>query len=186
MAVVHNAPAVIPTARFVGTRLADPDLRDFQDFYGDPAVMATLSSDARVWSKRESAELFKRHLEHWNEHGFGTWMFRDGEGGPFVARAGLRAVDMGSGPEVELFYGVDSGRWGDGIATEVAKSVVRMAFESVGLEELVGFTLPENAASQRVLEKCGFRHEGDIRHAELRHLLFRLPAPGPSTTEPQP
>ena len=174
--VVPDAPSVIPTDRYVGARLAQSDLRDFQDFYADPAVMATLSADGKVWPRRDAARLFKRHLAHWKDHGFGTWMFRDGDGGPFVARAGLRAVDVGRGPEVELFYGVHSERWGSGIATEVAESIIHAAFEVVGLRELVGFTLPTNHASQRVMEKCGFRPVGEITHAELRHLLFRLSA----------
>ncbi len=173
-APLANAPAVITTPRFVGGRLSVSDLRDFQDFYAAPEVMATLSSDGKVWPRRDSARLFRRHLSHWKKHGFGTWMFRDGLGGPFVARAGLRAVDVGSGLEVELFYGVHPERWGQGVATEVAKSVIDAAFDGVGLAELVGFTLPTNHASQRVMEKCGFRPAGEISHADLRHLLFRL------------
>ncbi len=137
--------------------------------------MSTLAADGRVWPREESADLFRRHLEHWEEHGFGTWIFRDPDTEAFVARAGLRAVDVGHGDEVELFYGVHSEMWGRGIATEVARAIIDAAFEDLDIDHLVAFTLPTNHASRKVLHKCGFTREGDIEWAGLRHLLFRLP-----------
>lgn len=168
-----DVPDLFRTDRFVASRIQAHDLPDFQSFYADPTVMSTLSADGRVWLAAESSELFDRHLAHWEEHGFGTWVFRDPENGTFVARAGLRSLDIGSGPMVELFYGVAPSLWGRGVATEIAREVVRVAFNEVRLESLVGFTLPTNLASRRVLEKCSFLPDGEIEHAGLRHLLFR-------------
>lgn len=54
---------------------------------------------------------------------------------------------------------------GRGIATAAARLVVRWAFESVGVERLSLTAEPENVASQRVAEKCGFRREGVMRSA---------------------
>jgi RimJ/RimL family protein N-acetyltransferase len=39
---------------------------------------------------------------------------------------------------------------------------------------MVGFALPSNVASIRILQKLGFRYEKDIAHAERRHVLYRL------------
>lgn len=121
-----------------------------------------------------SSDLFDRHLAHWEQHGFGTWVFRDPETDDFVARAGLRSLDIGTEPVVGLFYGVTPARWGKGVATEIARELIHIAFNDVQLEFLVGFTLPPNVASRRVLEKCCFAPDGEIEHAGPRHLLFRL------------
>jgi ribosomal-protein-alanine N-acetyltransferase len=169
-----DAPHLFRTDRFVASRIRADDLQDFQSFYADPAVMSTMSADGRVWPATESSDLFDRHLADWEEHGFGTWVFRDPENGAFVARAGLCSLDIGSGPVVELFYGVASGLWGRGVATEIAREVIRIAFRDLRAEFLVGFTLPTNLASRRVLEKCSFYRDGEIEHAGLRLLLFRL------------
>ena len=168
-----NAPHLFRTDRFVASRIQAADLPDFQSFYADPAVMSTLSADGRVRPPAESADLFDRHLAHWAEHGFGTWVFRDPVDRAFVARAGLRRIDLGSGSEVEVFFGVASGLWGRGIATEIAREVISVAFDEVRLDALVGFTLPTNVASRRVLEKCLFVPAGEIEHAGLKHLFFR-------------
>jgi RimJ/RimL family protein N-acetyltransferase len=39
---------------------------------------------------------------------------------------------------------------------------------------MISFTLPTNAASRRVMEKCGFSYEADFKHAGLDHVLYRL------------
>ena len=38
----------------------------------------------------------------------------------------------------------------------------------------VSFTLPDNVASRRVMEKLGFRFERDTPYAGLPHVLYRL------------
>ena len=169
-----DVPHLFRTDRFVASRIQANDLQDFQNFYADPTVMSTMSADGRVWPADESSDLFDRHLAHWEEHGFGTWVFREPGNRAFAARAGLRSLDIGSGPVVELFYGVAPRLWGRGVATEIARKVIRVAFDEVRLEFLVGFTLPTNLASRRVLEKCSFVPDGEIEHAGLRLLLFRL------------
>ncbi|MFV2101815.1 GNAT family N-acetyltransferase [Micromonospora sp. LOL_024] len=55
-------------------------------------------------------------------------------------------------------------RWrGHGYATRAVRLLARWGFDQVGLARLWAGTLPENVASQRVLEKAGFRREGLLR-----------------------
>ena len=42
--------------------------------------------------------------------------------------------------------------------------------------DLIAFTLPDNLASRRVMEKAGFAYEREILHAGLPHVLYRAPA----------
>ena len=42
--------------------------------------------------------------------------------------------------------------------------------------DLVCFTLTTNHASQRVMEKVGFRYECNVLHAGLPHVFYRLTA----------
>jgi ribosomal-protein-alanine N-acetyltransferase len=61
--------------------------------------------------------------------------------------------------------------------------MMRYAFETVGLEEVVSFTVPGNVRSRRVMEKLGmtrkpaddFDHPGlPEGHPLRRHVLYRL------------
>ncbi|WP_341719143.1 GNAT family N-acetyltransferase [Micromonospora sp. FIMYZ51] len=52
---------------------------------------------------------------------------------------------------------------GRGLATRTVRLLVGWGFRHVGLARLWAGTLPENVASQRVLERAGFRREGLLR-----------------------
>jgi hypothetical protein len=41
------------------------------------------------------------------------------------------------------------------------------------LPEIVAFTLPDNVASRRVMEKAGFVDECEVAHAGMPHVLYR-------------
>ena len=65
---------------------------------------------------------------------------------------------------VEIGYYLKRTAWGNGYATEAAQRILRFAFESSPLEEVVAVTDPENRRSRRMLEKIGFLSTG-IRRA---------------------
>ena len=62
--------------------------------------------------------------------------------------------------EGEIWYLVHPELWGKGIATEAAKELLAFGFEEVGLHRIWATCLPENPASERVLQKLGMRKEG--------------------------
>jgi ribosomal-protein-alanine N-acetyltransferase len=83
-----------------------------------------------------------------------------------------RPVGSGSlmlrGPRVgEIAYIVHPDRWGQGIATEVARLLLRLGFERFGLHRIYGTCDPRNVGSGRVLRKVGMTHEGRLREALL-------------------
>jgi RimJ/RimL family protein N-acetyltransferase len=94
---------------------------------------------------------------------------RDGDA---VGRAGLWWTLVEGRAELELGWVVHPDRWGEGIATEFAAEVVRLAGDELGVRRLVAFTLPHNTASRRVMEKIGLTFERDITHAGLPHVLY--------------
>ncbi len=63
----------------------------------------------------------------------------------------------------ELGYTIRRDCWGDGHASEVARLLVELGFDQLGLERLAATCDPENVASVRVLEKAGLRREGLLR-----------------------
>jgi [ribosomal protein S5]-alanine N-acetyltransferase len=136
----------------------------------DAEVMATLGG---VRSENETWEYLRAGLEHWERNGFGTWVFRARESGEVIGTATLRRVEIEGRDEVEVGYRVAAAWWGRGIATEMARALVGVARDRLGLEEVVAFTLPHNIASRRLMEKAGFRYQRDIEWARLPHVLYR-------------
>lgn len=62
---------------------------------------------------------------------------------------------------VEIAYGIDPDHRGRGYATEAARALVDYAREA-GARVVRAHTLPENAASIRVLASCGFQRIGEV------------------------
>ncbi|XP_054810903.1 uncharacterized protein LOC129312361 [Prosopis cineraria] len=80
---------------------------------------------------------------------------------------GFVSVFPWSGDErckADIGYAVGANYWGQGIVTNAVKMAVLQVFEDLPhLLRLQAFTVAENKASQRVLEKVGFQREGLLR-----------------------
>jgi ribosomal-protein-alanine N-acetyltransferase len=63
----------------------------------------------------------------------------------------------------EIGYELHPDYWGKGLMTEAVRAVVGCGHQTFRLNRIDAWTLPGNAASDRVLEKSGFRHEGTLR-----------------------
>jgi len=77
-----------------------------------------------------------------------------------VANINLAAVEYAAFMNGRLGYSVDGEYTGRGIATDNIQSVCRFAFKRLRLHRLEANVMPRNAASKRVLEKCGFAKIG--------------------------
>jgi ribosomal-protein-alanine N-acetyltransferase len=159
------------TDRLIAERLRVDDLDELSRMHQDPSVMATLGG---LRSDAQTRQFLRNNLRHWDRHGYGLWMFRAQADGRFVGRGGLRHLHVGGHDEVELAYALMAAFWGSGLATEMAKAIVTVAFEHLGMADIVAFTLATNQASRRVIEKVGGQLERDIVHAGLPHVLYRI------------
>ena len=83
------------------------------------------------------------------------------ESGEVIGVAGLVLVEM-TGPEVEVVYELERAAWGRGIATEVGRACLDVAFGPLGLDRVVALSYPENGPSVRVMQKIGMTDDGEI------------------------
>ena len=67
----------------------------------------------------------------------------------------------------ELGYVVNRNVWGQGYVTEAAKAVCDFAFKKMNVNRIEAGTIVGNVASERVLQKCGFKLEGVLRQREF-------------------
>ena len=63
----------------------------------------------------------------------------------------------------ELAYWIGEEYWGNGYATEAAKSILEFAFIEKGYNKVFARYFHSNPASGRVIEKIGMRKEGILR-----------------------
>lgn len=89
-----------------------------------------------------------------------SWRFAILDGESLAGTIGVTNVIRGPVQGAKLGYWVAHGRDGKGLATRAVGEVAQFAFEGAGLHRLEAWTLVDNHASQRVLEKNGFSRFG--------------------------
>jgi ribosomal-protein-alanine N-acetyltransferase len=143
-------------------------------------------------SREESDALADRIEAHFNQHGFGAWAVEIPGASRFAGFIGLSVPGFEAHftPCVEIGWRLSAESWGHGYATEGARAVLEFGFESLGLVEIVSFTVPGNVRSRRVMERIGMSRQpgDDFDHPGLpeghplrRHVLYRLRAGDYST-----
>ena len=101
-------------------------------------------------------------------------MWREVTSGELVGQVGLQPTDVEGETAVEVGWSVAPERWGEGFATEAARTSIAWGFERIGLEEIVSFAMVENAASLRVMEKLEMSYDRRFMRAGLPHSLYRI------------
>ena len=153
-----------------GERLGPEHQAALELIFGDPRVGATMGG---VKTPEQVTEQILLAAQEWERHGFGYWMFFDAATGAPAARGGLSPTEFDGQPEVEVGWTVVPERWGQGLATELGAAALAVAAE-LGLDDIVAFTLPHNAASRRVMEKLGFVYEKTAPYKVYGdHVLYR-------------
>jgi RimJ/RimL family protein N-acetyltransferase len=165
---------LIHTARMVGERLEPRHYDDLCRLLCDPRVARTLTSNAQPPSKAEVRYGLEQKIRHWENHGFGLWLLRDQEDGALVGRGGLQHTWATGQEEVEVGWAIIPERWGEGLATELARTSIEVAFSRLRLPDVIAYTTPANVASRRVMKKTGFSFERRFSGEAGELVLYRL------------
>ncbi|HKI91318.1 MAG TPA: GNAT family protein [Gaiellaceae bacterium] len=89
-----------------------------------------------------------------------AWLFAILEGDAIVGTLNMGDVIRSALQRANIGYWIDESHYGRGLATGAVAAAVEFAFGEAGLHRLAAATLPDNVASQRVLEKNGFSQFG--------------------------
>ena len=165
------------TERLSGERPSHAAHLNFAVFlFGDPEVGESLWPEhlGGPRTPEHAEEVLRSDIAHWRRHGFGMWYWRELSSMRLVARAGLQWRPLESERAVELAWALAPQWWGKGYATEAAQAAIDVAFEVLGLDELVAVTVATNEASRRVAHGLGMSLEGEIEQDGLAHVLYRL------------
>jgi RimJ/RimL family protein N-acetyltransferase len=179
-----DLPLQIETKRLLLRRWLPADRATFAQLNADPQVMEFLP---QLLTRAESDDFADRIERHFEQHGFGFWAVEADGVAPFIGFVGLAVprFEAAFTPCVEVGWRLAAQYWGHGYASEAAAAAMQFAFQHLGLDEIVSFTVPENWRSRRVMERIGMRHDPaeDFDHPSLpaghrlrRHVLYRLNA----------
>lgn len=153
----------VPTLETPRLRLRRYRLDDFpacRAMLADAHVMRFLGG--RPLTEEEAWNKFLRNAGFWPVLGFGFWILEEKSTGAFVGEAGLGCFSRETSPPVENLreagWVLASSMHGKGYATEAIQAALAWS-DTQGYSDprTICVIHPENRASLRVAEKCGFR-----------------------------
>lgn len=173
---------VFESERFRLRHWRDDDLPSFARMCADPRVMQYLGP---LLSHEESDAIAAFIRARIALLGYGLWALEVPGEVSFGGFVGLTSPTWEASfvPCTEIGWRLSPELWGRGFATEAAKAVLHLAFETHGLAEILAFTVPANVRSRRVMERLGMRRDPaeDFEHPRVaegsllrRHVLYRL------------
>ncbi len=176
----------IETDRLLLRQWSDDDRDPFAALNADPVVMEHFPAPI---TRAESDAFVDRHSALIDQRGWGLFATEVRETGEFIGFVGLAVpvFDADFMPCTEIGWRLTASSWGRGYATEAATAVLDLAFDELGLDEVVSFTYVGNRASRRVMEKIGLQQRYEFDHPNLpgdrveRHVLYGLTAENRST-----
>ncbi len=119
----------------------------------DPGVMRYLGRPASREVLRDKIIPF--HLGVYQRFDrLGTWAAESADTGEFLGWFHFRAED-GDITNIHLGYRLRRAAWNKGYATEGSAALINMGFTDLGVQRVFAHLMTANAASRRVLEKCG-------------------------------
>jgi len=170
------------TDRLCLRRWLPADRAPFAELNADPLVMEHFPA---ALSCEESDTLVARIEAHFDQYGFGLWAVEIPSITSFAGFIGLSVPPFEAHFTscVEIGWRLAADHWGRGYATEGALAALAFGFQTLGLGEIVSFTVPGNLRSRRVMERIGMVHNpaDDFDHPALpeehrlrRHVLYRI------------
>ena len=157
-------PPSLETERLVLRPPTAADAVDAGELLGDPVAMRFLGGTpvpAEHWHA-----VVAKWIARWQANGLGTFVVRLRDDGRFVGRVGIlvwdtrtwtheTTSDAGEHAQPELGWALARAHWGNGYATEAARTVRDWVRRERGVGRLVSLIAPGNVASQRVAQRLG-------------------------------
>ena len=163
---------ILETPRLILRQFTENDVDNLFELNSDPEVMRYLTAGKQTPREVIRDEIIPFHLGVYKRlDRLGTWAAESTATGEFLGWFHFRAGPQTDITNVDLGYRLRRSTWNMGYATEGSRALISMRFTSMSVERVFAHTMTVNAASRRVLEKCGLT------------LIRTIPYEGPDTIE---
>lgn len=152
---------MITTSRLI---LREPRLEDaeaFHKIYSHPEAMKYWSTPPHT-DVEETARVLNNSIQGWHAKEYYEFSIERAPDNRVIGKAVLHSIHKGS-RRAEVGYLLDPDYWGQGMMKEALTALIGHAFGALELRRLEADIDPDNSASRALLERLGFRKEGELK-----------------------
>ncbi len=158
--------------RFETWRSEDIDL--LFELHADPRIQTGYAPGSHKWTMEGVGRRLAGYLNEQTSFGFTKWKLCLTDG-TFIGRAGWSPWEKAT---LEIGYAIKPQFWNHGYASEAAIALLSWAQTQRPHDLLVGFALPSNIASLKILEKMGMVLLDYREIAGAKFAYYKLEVPG--------
>ena len=153
------------TERFLISDLTLDDFTEHHTLLSDERVMRYLQ-DIKTSSISESKENLIKAVEESLSSNRKLYFLKieDKNSKEFIGEIGYTVIEETPfGKMVHLGYFIKEKYWGKGYTTEALQRIIEFAFCENNVYRISTGCVKENAGSEKVMQKCGFTKEGELK-----------------------
>jgi len=161
---------ILTTERLRLRQLTHDDAESWMAIFGAPEVLRFLNDDP-VDTPEKAIKMMDWLNGLYRDHHGVHWGITLHGDDTVIGHCGWYAWDR-SNRRVDIGYHLTPSQWGKGYATEAARAMIGWCFDNLDVHRVQGDCTDGNIASERVMLKCGFQHEGTWRESCWEHGRF--------------
>ncbi len=148
-------------------RLEMKDLPHMYEWMHDEEVTRNLQADFAGFTRDDVSDFIKNAMEQ-NENSENVHFAIIDENDEYMGTISLKNINR---KDKNAEYAIVTRKMahGKGYAGEATRDILKLGFNTYGLEKIYLYVVTENIAANKFYKKCGFKEEGVFR----KHLLIR-------------
>lgn len=162
-------PTELETERLNLRTFREEDWKDLHHYYSDEICMKY--TIGRALTEGETWRTVASMIGHWQLRGYGPYAVEEKTTERVAGIVGLWYPN--DWPEPEIKWGLAPYAWGKGYATEAARAVKNMAFDTIENCKLISLILADNKKSIKVATALGAKLEKEIIFRDKDCLIYR-------------
>jgi [ribosomal protein S5]-alanine N-acetyltransferase len=164
---------ILTTDRLLLSAVTEQDTNELHDLFTQPEVRKYLF-DNQIWSLDQVQETIAQSITAFQDNRYGLWL----------ARLKLQQTAIGfigywpffDPPEIQLIYGLAPNYWGQGFATEMARTLIDYGFQAYGFGQIQASANVPNIASIALMKRLGMVFEKQVVIDEQELVFYALEA----------
>ncbi|WP_372508770.1 GNAT family N-acetyltransferase [Pseudalkalibacillus decolorationis] len=150
---------MLETDRLHLRSLTMSDVCHLMKIFSDPVAMAYYPSTK---TETEAKQWIEWNLQNYQAFNVGLWAVELKKDQTFVGQCGIVPQKVNGIIQMEIGYSFIREFWGNGFATEAAKSCLNYGFQTCQYPKMISLITPNNTPSIAVAQRIGMKKECQI------------------------
>ncbi len=165
---------MLTTKRLKFKKVSYDDIDNVYKIFSNPQLTKYFISGSDK-TKDNTKKRVDKIISHWTEYDFGDFILLNKVNKTLIGYGGLHYKERGGNINISYIIRPEFQKKGYGYETSIG--LLQYGFNKLNLHKIVAEIDPDNKASQKLIEKCGFQFNNKIiwkGYERIEYVLYKL------------